>query len=151
MQRNVTLSDYSLDGWMGETHMKLGLQIVLGIFSLIPLAFAVMGLAGGAGALDPGGQVAAAVDNQFRYLSGMYVVVTLLLWSIIPEIEKHFRTAAIICAALFIGGIGRALSLVAAGPGTPPQQTGMYIELGAPLLLVWLWFVVKQAKARAAG
>jgi hypothetical protein len=129
--------------------MKLGLQIVLGLFSLIPLAFAVMGMANGAAGLDPGGQVAAAVDNQFRYLSGMYVVVTLLLWSIIPEIEKHFRTAAIICAALFVGGIGRYLSQMAVGPGTETQLSGMYIELGSPLLLVWLWFVVRQAKAKA--
>jgi hypothetical protein len=129
--------------------LKLGLQIVLGLFSLIPLAFAVMGMANGAAGLDPGGQVAAAVDNQFRYLSGMYVVVTLLLWSIIPQIEKHFRTAAIICAALFVGGIGRVISQMSAGPGADFQLSGMYIELGSPLMLVWLWFVVRQAKANA--
>jgi hypothetical protein len=76
----------------------------------------------------------------------MYVVVTLLLWSIIPEIEKHFRTAAILCAALFIGGIGRLISQMAVGPGAEFQVSGMYIELGSPLLLVWLWFVVKQAR-----
>lgn len=124
--------------------MKLGLQILLGLFSLIPLAFAVMGLAHGAGGLDPGGQVAAAVDNQFRYLSGMYVVVTLLLWSVIPEVEKHFRTLAILCAALFIGGIGRALSQVAVGPGTDFQLTGIFIELSSPLVLVWAWLVAKR-------
>ena len=126
--------------------MKLGLQIFLGLFSLVPLAFAVMGMANGGGGLDPGGTIAAAVDNQFRYLSGMYVVVTLLLWSIIPEIEKHFRTAAIVCAALFIGGIGRLISQMAVGPGTDAQLAGVYIELGSPLVLVWLWFVVKRAR-----
>lgn len=126
--------------------MKLGLQIVLGLFSLVPLTFAVLGMANGAAGLDPGGSVAAAVDNQFRYLSGMYVVVTLLLWSIIPEIEKHFRTAAILCAALFIGGIGRLISQMAVGPGAEFQVSGMFIELGSPLLLIWLWFVVKRAK-----
>ncbi|ABI78159.1 putative membrane protein [Hyphomonas neptunium ATCC 15444] len=126
--------------------MKLGLQIFLGLFSLVPLAFAVLGMANGAAGLDPGGSVAAAVDNQFRYLSGMYVVVTLLLWSIIPEIEKHFRTAAILCAALFIGGIGRVISQMAVGPGASFQVSGMFIELGSPLVLVWLWFVVKRAK-----
>lgn len=126
--------------------MKLGLQIVLGLFSLVPLAFAVMGMASGPAGLDPGGSVAAAVDNQFRYLSGMYVVVTLLLWSIIPEIEKHFRTAAIICAALFIGGIGRLISQMAVGPGTDFQVSGAFIELGSPLLLVWVWLVAKRAK-----
>ena len=110
--------------------MKLGLQIVLGLFSLIPLAFAVMGMAHGAAGLDPGGQVAGAVDNQFRYLSGMYAVVTLLLWSIIPEIEKHFRTAAIICAALFVGGaLQKAFD--------PQQVIGLLSGWHLPGLLVW--------------
>lgn len=131
--------------------MKLGLQIVLGLFSLIPLAFAVMGLANGAGGLDPGGQVAAAVDNQFRYLSGMYVVVTLLLWSVIPQVEKHFRILAIVCVALFIGGIGRFLSQTALGPGADFQLSGMFIELGSPLMLVWAWFVAKRAQRAHAG
>lgn len=126
--------------------MKLGLQIVLGIFSLVPLAFAVMGVIGGAAALSPHAPVASAVDNQFRYLSGMYVIITLLLWSIIPQIEKHFRTAAIICAALFIGGIARYVSWQAVGLGTSYQLTGMFIELGSPLVLLWVWLVARRAK-----
>jgi len=128
--------------------MKLGLQIVLGLFSLIPLAFAVMGVLNGAAGLDPGGSPASALDNQFRYLSGMYVIVTLLIWSIIPDIERQFRTAAILCAALFIGGVARFISQASVGPGLPVQMTGMYIELGAPLLLIWQQFVARKARAR---
>ncbi|MBY9068450.1 DUF4345 domain-containing protein [Hyphomonas sp. WL0036] len=127
--------------------MKLALQIILGLFSLIPLAFAVMGLANGAGGLDPEGHVAAAVDNQFRYFSGMYVVVTLILWRIIPTIEKHFWTLALICVALFVGGVGRILSQMAVGPGADFQHSGMFIELFSPLVLVLAWFVAKRAKA----
>lgn len=129
--------------------MKPGLQIVLGLFSLIPLAFAVMGVLNGAAGLDPAGSPAAALDNQFRYLSGMYVIVTLLLWSIIPGIERHFRTAAIICAALFIGGAARFISHSTVGPGLPEQLGGMYIELGSPLLLVWQQLVARKMRASA--
>jgi hypothetical protein len=53
---------------------------------------------------------------------------------------------AMICAALVIGGIGRLLSQGALGPGTEQQQIGAFIELGSPLLLVWLWFVTRQAR-----
>ncbi|MFN7054317.1 DUF4345 domain-containing protein [Hyphomonas sp.] len=127
--------------------MKLGLQIVLGLFSLIPLAFAVMGVMNGAAGLDPEGNPGAALDNQFRYLSGMYVIVTLLLWSIIPDIERQFRTAAIICAALFVGGVARFISQGAVGPGLPEQAIGMSIELGAPLLLIWQQMVARKARA----
>lgn len=127
--------------------MKLGLQIVLGLFSLIPLAFAAMGLLSGMAGADPAATVSAAVDNQYRYMSGVYVLVSFLLWYAIPRIETHFRLMSIICAALVIGGIGRLLSQAAHGPGTPGQAIGQYIELGSPVLLVWLWFVVRKSKA----
>lgn len=123
--------------------MKLGLQIVLGLFSLIPLAFAGLGVFAGAGALAPEASLPAAVDNQFRYLSGVYLVVTLMLWRIIPSIEKHFRTLAILCAALAIGGVGRFLSQAALGPGLPYQLSGMVIELGAPIILIWQQLVAR--------
>jgi uncharacterized membrane protein YqjE len=81
----------------GETTMKLGLQIVLGLFSLIPLAFAAMGLMSGMAGADPAATVSAAVDNQYRYMSGVYILVTLLLWYAIPKIETHFRLMSLIC------------------------------------------------------
>lgn len=127
--------------------MKLGLQIVLGIFSLIPLAFAAMGLLSGMAGVDPAATISAAVDNQYRYMSGVYILVSFLLWYAIPKIETHFRLMCLICAALVIGGVGRLLSQAAAGPGTPGQYVGQFIELGSPLLLVWLWFVVRKSRA----
>jgi hypothetical protein len=127
--------------------MKLGLQIVLGLFSLIPLAFAAMGLIHGMASADPVVTVSAAVDNQYRYMSGVYVLVTLLLWYAIPNIERHFGLMALICAALVIGGIGRFLSQTSVGPGTALQSAGMLIELGSPLLLAWLWLVVRKPRA----
>lgn len=127
--------------------MKLGLQIVLGLFSLIPLAFAVLGLLSGMAGADPAATLSAAVDNQYRYMSGVYVLVTLLLWYAIPKIERHFTLMALICAALVTGGIGRAISWTTLGPGTAQQWAGMFIELGSPLLLAWLWLVVRKARA----
>lgn len=60
--------------------MKRALQVVLGVLSLIPLAFAVMGLISGAGYFMPDGGYPAGLDNQLRYLSGVYLLVSLLLW-----------------------------------------------------------------------
>jgi hypothetical protein len=71
----------------------------------------------------------------------------MLLWYAIPKIEQHFTLMALVCAALFIGGLGRLVSHMTIGPGTPQQWAGMFIELGSPILLVWLWFVVKKARA----
>lgn len=127
--------------------MKLGLQIVLGVLSLIPLAFAGMGLWFGAAYFLPAGDIPAGLDNQLRYLSGVYVLVTLLLWWAIPQVERHGRLLAFVCAALVIGGLGRLISMLTVGPGDPGQLGGMVIELGSPLLLLWQRAVAKRGAA----
>ena len=127
--------------------MKLGLQIVLGILSLIPLTFGVLGLINGAAYNMPEGGYPAALDNQLRYLSGVYILVTFLLWYAIPKIEQHGRLLAFVCAALVIGGTGRLISHFTLGPGDPNQFAGMILELGSPLFLIWQAAVARSAKA----
>ena len=130
--------------------MKLGLQIVLGVLSLIPLAFAVMGLWFGAAYFLPAGEVPAPLDNQLRYLSGVYLLVSLLLWWAIPNVERHGRLLGFICLALVVGGIGRVISWLTLGPGDPGQIAGMGIELGSPLLLLWQRAIAVRDPARLA-
>ena len=79
--------------------MKRGLQIALGIFSLIPVIFALLGFLHGAERLSPAG-VTTELDNQYRYFSGMYLVVSFLIWSIIPSIERQGRLLLVVSAAL---------------------------------------------------
>jgi hypothetical protein len=125
--------------------MKRGLQIFLGVFSLIPVIFAVLGFLAGAGRLSPEG-VAVDLDNQYRYFSGMYLVVAFLLWSIIPAIEKHGRTLFLISAAIFIGGLGRVVSYMTIGAPSQDLVVGMGIELVVPVLFV-IWQRAVAAKA----
>jgi len=125
--------------------MKRGLQIALGVFSLIPVAFAILGFVAGAGRLSPGG-VAIDLDNQYRYFSGMYLVVAFMLWSIIPAIEKHGRTLFLVSAAIFIGGLGRVVSYLTMGAPAQDLVVGMGIELVAPVIFV-LWQRTVAAKA----
>ena len=101
----------------GRAMLRTVLQVILGLFSLGPLMLGLAGLIQGASWLSPHAPVAAALDNQFRYLSGVYILVTLLLWSIIPGIERHFRTLALVCTGIFVGGIGRLVSWRAVGLG----------------------------------
>lgn len=117
--------------------MKRGLQIVLAILSLIPLYFAVIGVMNGAAMHIPAEHVTPALDNQFRYQSGYYISLFLLLWWIIPNVEKHTTPVRLLTVALFIGGLARAYSLQQVGHPLPEQMIGMYLELGAPLLAFW--------------
>ncbi|MCR9195423.1 MAG: DUF4345 domain-containing protein [Hyphomonas sp.] len=127
--------------------MKLGLQIWIGVISLIPLLFSVMGVINGAAYFMPDGGYPAALDNQLRYLSAIYLLVTLLLWWTIPSIEKHGTVLAFICAVIFLGGLARLLSHMTIGPGQPEQFAGMILELSAPALLIWQRLVARKAAA----
>ena len=124
--------------------MKRGLQIALGAFSIIPVVFAILGFTAGAGRLTPEG-VTVDLDNQYRYFSGMYLVVSFLIWSIIPAIERHGRTLFLISAAIFIGGLGRLVSYLTLGPPSQDLVAGMGIELVLPVILV-LWQRAVAAK-----
>lgn len=125
--------------------MKLGLQIGLGVLSLIPLFFATMGILNGASFYMPDGGFPAAIDNQLRYLSAIYLLVTLLLWWTIPNVEKHSLLLAFICTVIFIGGLARFLSYSTVGPGLDTQFSGMLLELGSPIFLIWQRLVARKA------
>ncbi len=127
--------------------MKLGLQIGLGVLSLIPLAFSVMGIAFGAAYFMPDGGYPAAIDNQLRYLSAIYLLVTILLWWAIPNVEKHGVILAFICGVIFLGGLARFLSHSTIGPGLETQFAGMLLELGSPIFLIWQRLVARKASA----
>lgn len=127
--------------------MKLGLQIGLGILSLIPLFFCVVGIMYGAAYFMPDGGYPAAIDNQLRYLSAIYLLVTLLLWWTIPNVEKHGVILAFICGVIFLGGLARFLSHSTIGPGIDAQFAGMLLELGSPIFLIWQRLVARSASA----
>jgi len=124
--------------------MKRGLQIILFILSLIPLYFAVTGFMGGAAGLNGGAAVAADLDNQFRYLSAFYLMLTFLIWYIIPAPEAHTGILRIAILAIFLGGLARLYSYTNVGTPQPSMMAGMALELGAPLLAVWQNMVVKH-------
>lgn len=125
--------------------MKRGLQIALGIFSLIPLAFVVMGFVSGAGRLSPEG-VAVDLDNQYRYFSGMYLAITLLIWHILPTIEKQGRLTAIVCLGILVGGLGRVVSMLTVGQPSQTQIVAVTIEMVVPVVF-FLWQKAVASKA----
>jgi len=125
--------------------MKRGLQIVLAILSLIPLAFALMGIFGGAQLANEGGAVTAGLDNQFRYLSAYYLSLFFLIWWILQDLEGRGTVLRLLVLAIFLGGLARLYCYIIVGP--PPTRAigGMILELGSPVLALWHTMVVKRA------
>ena len=93
----------------------------------------------------PEGEYPAAIDNQFRYLSAIYLLVTMLLWWIIADVENRGAALGLICIAIFIGGLARFLSYSTIGPGLDRQFAGMIVELCVPVFFFWQRLVARKA------
>jgi hypothetical protein len=121
---------------------RRALQGVLGALSLIPLLGLFIVWAGGPAFFfgDAGGSVPASLDNQLRYLAGVYAgAVTGGLWWALPRVEARGVAVALAAGAVFVGGIGRCVSIAAVGlPSDPSMIGGLALELVvAPLLVAW--------------
>ena len=64
----------------------------------------------------------------------------------IPRIEQvgwPFRAVAL---GLFVGGIGRLISIQEFGVPSAPMYYGMMLELSMPIFVAWQYWVEKAAK-----
>ena len=122
------------------------LQAVVLLLSLIPLAFGGLGLAFGAGRLSAP-EITAALDSQFRFMAGWYLALAMLCWWIMPRIERETAVFRIVCAAVFLGGVGRLLSIAAHGWPPAHMVAGLTLELAVPLLVWWQASVARNNAA----
>jgi hypothetical protein len=133
---------------------KLSLQIVMGLLAFIPVATGLLGLLG----VEDPFYVAAGVprivilDTNLRFYSGVWLGLGLALYWMIPSIEKQTIPFRGIWAMIFIGGIGRLLSmlLLAWPPSSFVAFTALEI-VGAPLFIWWQSRVSKYERRRVAG
>jgi len=128
---------------------RLAFQIILGVLSLIPLLGLVIGFGPGVAYFLPDGvDVPSSLDSQWRYLSGVYVAVTLAVWWTIPKPEERLAPIRLVCAGIVIGGIGRLISIAVYGlPDDPAMVVGVGIELIlVPLLLLWQTRLAAKAR-----
>ncbi len=115
-------------------------QGIIGLLSLIPLANFAIALGPGIGFYLPeNAPVSVDLDNQFRYLAGVYLAVTLAVWWTLGNIEDRLVPIRIVCFGIMAGGLGRLASILQVGPPQDPSlMAGLVIELGiVPLLLLW--------------
>ena len=135
---------------------RRALQIVLGALSLVPLLVLGLVWSGGARVLFAGqpANVPASLDNQLRYLAGVYFgTVTLTLWWALPRIEERHEAVRLAAMGVFLGGIGRVVSIASVGlPEYPAMRAAMVLELvAAPLLVLWQRRVAASRHGRTAS
>jgi hypothetical protein len=123
-------------------------QGIVGLLSLVPLIGLAIGLTSGVAYFLPAGSaIDPDLDNQFRYLSGVYTAVTIAIWWTLPRLEERLAPLRIVCAGIVLGGIGRLASMATHGP--PEDRTmvaGVVLEVViVPLLLVWHTRLARRA------
>ncbi len=119
---------------------KRGLQIVTGLLAAIPVITGIIGLFG---VHDPlyaaaGVPPIAVLDSNLRFFSGVWLGLGLALYWLIPTIEKQTVLFRVLWGMIFIGGIGRLLSMILLSPPPAPFIGFTALEIiGAPLFIVW--------------
>jgi hypothetical protein len=122
---------------------RRSLQIAVAILALVPVG------AGLAGVLLGPTMVAAVqnvpLDSHYRYLSGLLLAIGLGFWSCIPKIEQNGDRFRLLTGLVFIGGLGRAVSLETVGLPDVPMLFGLIMELVVtPLLCLWQTLDVRR-------
>ncbi len=107
------------------------------LFAFIPLYFGVTGILYGAAQLMNGGEFTTAMDNQFRYLSGVYIGIAAMLFYSAGDVKGRVLLFRMAVLAIFIGGCARAVSYITVGEPPAEMLTGMIVELLLPLSLLW--------------
>ena len=97
--------------------------------------------------LPAGDAGVANLDQLFRALAGIWFVLGLMLFWMIPRIETHSVWFRFACAAMFAMGVGRMASFLAFGEAGP-GMVGAAVELVNPAILAFWQSRVARATDR---
>ena len=128
---------------------RRALRIAVALLALVPVGAGFAGVLLGpamvaeASSVLPGPALVAdtasmPLDSHFRYLSGLLLAIGFGFWSCIPGIERRGARFRLLTGLVFVGGLGRAVSLETVGMPDLPMVFGLVIELGVtPALCLW--------------
>lgn len=129
-----------------ETERRL-LQAAVALGCLSPFWFGLRGIIEGPAMLvgvEPG-QAAPDLLSHYRYLSGLFLGIGLMLLSCVPAIERRTLRFRWACAAVVIGGLARAFGLLLGDAPSTEHHLALAAELGiVPLLLFWQTRVARR-------
>ena len=119
---------------------KRKLQIVMVILGAVPVLTGLIGLMGLADPLyaRPNLTPDNTLDSNLRFYAGVWLGLGLAAWWLVPRIEHETTLFRALWLMIFLGGIGRLLSLAMAGlPLLPFVGFTMLEILGAPFFVLW--------------
>ena len=119
---------------------KLSLQIATGVLGAIPVVTGLIGMSGLGDPLYAAAGVPSNVllDSNLRFFSGVWLGLGLALYWLIPRIERQTVLFRVVWGMIFLGGVGRVISMLFQGPPPMPFIGFTILEiLGAPVFILW--------------
>jgi hypothetical protein len=119
---------------------KRALQIITGVLGTIPLATGVIGMTGVRDPLYASANLPANVllDSNLRFFAGVWLGLGIAIFWLIPDIEKQTVLFRAVWGMIFVGGVGRLLSMLLLAPPPLPFIGFTILEIvGAPLFVLW--------------
>ena len=119
---------------------KRPLQILTAILGAVPVLTGLIGLFGLSDPIYGGAGIPAnaLLDSNLRFLSGVWLGLGLAVFWLIPRIETQTVLFRVLWGMIFLGGVGRLLSMVFLGWPPIPFIAFTVLEIvGAPIFVAW--------------
>ncbi len=130
---------------------RLALQICVALGGCVPVGAGLAGIVLGPWLASGVILVPIPLDSHFRYLSGLLLAIGLAFWSTVPQIAQAGPRFRLLSGLVFVGGLGRLVSLLTLGAPDAPMLFGLAMELlVTPALAFWQARVAWPLAARPA-
>lgn len=117
------------------------LQICTAVLGAVPVVTGIVSMMGLADPLYASLQLphsATTLDSNLRFFGGVWLGLGLCVWWLVPRIAQETALFRAVWLMIFLGGVGRLLSLLLQGLPLLPFVGFTALELlGAPLFVWW--------------
>ncbi|GAA4894875.1 DUF4345 domain-containing protein [Streptomyces coeruleoprunus] len=112
-----------------------GTLILLG---LVVLGTGMVDIVQGTAALPGDPYAGPTLDSNYRFFAGVWCTLGIVLLAAVPRPDRHALAVRGAFAAVFVGGVARAVSYLAVGSPHPLHVAFIVVELLLPPpLLLW--------------
>jgi hypothetical protein len=119
---------------------KRGLQIATGLLGIIPVVTGIITMFGLGDPIYAAAKIPAnaLLDSNLRFFGGVWLGLGLALFWLIPGIDRQTALFRVLWGMIFLGGIGRLLSMIFLGAPPLPFIGFTALEIiGAPFFIWW--------------
>lgn len=131
---------------------RKALQVTTGILGLIPLLTGLITMAGVSDPIYSASNLPndPLLDSNLRFFGGVWFGLGVAILWLVPKIEKQAVLFRVVWGAIFVGGVGRLISMIFIGMPPIPFVVFTILEIvGAPLFVYW-HYAISQIQPRSA-